>query len=72
LRRNLVVSQPGSVDRLDPLHPAHPGQLAPGVLAVRGLDRLEITGQELLEAERRAGGARGAGGVGGARLLPRS
>ena len=48
---------------------AHPGQLAAGVVARAALHRLDVAGQQLLEAQRLAGGGRGAGRVGPAHLL---
>src|SRR5687768_400585 len=63
---NRLVAQSRAVDQLDPFHAAHPGQLAAGVGAVGGLDRLDRVGrrravvifEQLLEAQGRAGGAR--------------
>ena len=60
----------GDVERADVGQLAHPGELAPGVAARAGLHRLDVAGEQLLEAERLAGGGRRARGV-GARGPPR-
>ena len=56
-----TISTPGEL--------AHPGELALGVVARAALHRLDVAGEQLVEAERLAGRLRGAGGVGGADLL---
>src|SRR5206468_619977 len=56
-----AVVATAAVDELDVGELAKPGQLAAGVSAVLALDRVDIAAQELVEAERRPGGPRGAG-----------
>ena len=58
----------GHVDDLHPGELAHPGQLAAGEVARAALHRLDVAGQQLVEAQRLARGLRGPGGVGGAHL----
>src|SRR3954447_24850213 len=58
LTGDLSVVASGSIDELHALHPPHPRQLAPGVGSVGALDGIDIPGEELLEAERGAGGPR--------------
>ncbi len=48
----------GAVDRVEVGDLAHPGELAAGVVARALLHRLEVAGEQLVEAERLAGGAR--------------
>ena len=68
-RRRSPSPRSGAVDQLDARHLAHPGELAARVAPVGALHRLDVAGQELVEAERRARGARGARLGGRARLL---
>ena len=51
----------GDVERADVGQLAHPRELALGVAAGAGLHRLDVAREQLLEAERLAGGGRGAG-----------
>src|ERR1700755_1297002 len=48
---------------------AHPGELAAGVVAGAALHRLQVTGEDFVQAEGFAGGAAGPERVGTARLL---
>ena len=59
----------GHVDHVDAGELAHPRELAAGVVAGAALHRLDVAGQQLLEAERLARGDRRAGGVRAADLL---
>ena len=61
----------GDVDHVDAGELAHPGQLAAGVVAGAALHRLDVAGQQLLEAQRLAGRRRRAGGVGARGPRPR-
>ena len=60
-----------SIDDSTPAQLAHPRQLAARVVARAALHRLDVAGQQLLEAERHARGRRRAGGVGAAHLARR-
>src|SRR3954447_1130797 len=68
LRRHLARVSARHVDDLHAGELAHPGQLAAGEVARAALHRLDVAGQELVEAQRLACGLRGPGRVGGARL----
>ncbi len=63
LRRDLLVRSAGPIDHRDVLHAPHPGQLAARETPLRLLDGLDVAGQQLVEADRRAGCPRGAPGV---------
>src|SRR4051812_11989515 len=54
-----AVGAIGAVDQLDARHPSHPGELTPGICRMRTLHGLNVAGQQLVEAKRRACGARG-------------
>src|SRR3954454_17416119 len=69
LGRHLGVVAGAAVDLGDVLHPPHPRQLAAGVAPLSPLHRLRITRQQLVEADRRSGCARGAGRRGATDLL---
>src|SRR5215211_3802277 len=62
----------GDVEHLDAGQLAHPGELPLGVVARAPLNRLDVAGEQLVEAERLARGVRGAGRVGGADLVERA
>ena len=75
-RRSGVDGGRGAIDaerrQVDELHVgqlAHPGELAARVAARALLHRVDVAAQQLVEAERDAGGGRGAGRVGAPHLL---
>ena len=53
----------GDVEQPNPGELAHPGELAPRVVAGAALHRLDVAAEQLVEAERLASGDGGAGGV---------
>ena len=59
----------GPIDRLQVRDLAHPGQLAACVVARALLHLLDVAVEQLVEAERLAGGAAGAKGVGASSLV---
>src|SRR4051812_33999246 len=69
--RDVVGAAAGEVDDLDARQLAQPGELALGVVARAPLQRLDVSGEQLVEAERLARGRRGPGSVRGAHLVDR-
>src|SRR5689334_24342620 len=72
LARDVLGVAAREVHDLDARELAHPRELALGEVARPALHRLDVALEQLLEAERLAGGVRRAAGVGGADLVDRA